>query len=213
MKDSQYFLMPLWSRFATSNVDTESLHTLAQIFLEIKDASVSPKGVHLQLYTYNDLIKSAVQGKIGILSKLLPVKQLLSRLLVIQGFLHSDLSSQIELTWDGKKMSAVGKINPEVKLRVRKISSKLSAMKKELGFQPLKPLLNIGLPGQGWHTGATFPMKKNPTQWNESDLQGRPFDLKRIHVVDASVLPSIPATTITLSIMANAHRIGSLACK
>jgi hypothetical protein len=27
-------------------------------------------------------------------------------------------------------------------------------------------------------------------------------------VVDATIFPSIPATTITLSVMANAHRIG-----
>jgi choline dehydrogenase-like flavoprotein len=32
--------------------------------------------------------------------------------------------------------------------------------------------------------------------------------LHRVHVVDASVLPSVPATTITYTIMANAHRIG-----
>jgi choline dehydrogenase-like flavoprotein len=29
-----------------------------------------------------------------------------------------------------------------------------------------------------------------------------------VHAVDATVLPSIPATTITLTVMANAHRIG-----
>ena len=37
----------------------------------------------------------------------------------------------------------------------------------------------------------------------------KPNNLKRIHCIDASVLPSIPATTITLTIMANAYRIGS----
>jgi choline dehydrogenase-like flavoprotein len=31
---------------------------------------------------------------------------------------------------------------------------------------------------------------------------------RRIHLVDASVLPDIPATQITFSVMANAHRIG-----
>lgn len=34
--------------------------------------------------------------------------------------------------------------------------------------------------------------------------------MSRIHAVDGTVLPSVPATTITLSIMANAYRIGSL---
>jgi choline dehydrogenase-like flavoprotein len=43
----------------------------------------------------------------------------------------------------------------------------------------------------------------------ESDLLGRPFGWSRVHVVDASVLPTVPATTITFSVMANAHRIAS----
>ena len=42
----------------------------------------------------------------------------------------------------------------------------------------------------------------------ESDLWGRPQGWKRVHAVDATVLPSIPATTVTFSVMANAHRIG-----
>jgi len=45
----------------------------------------------------------------------------------------------------------------------------------------------------------------------ESDLLGRPYGMRRIHAVDATVLPSIPATTITLTVMANAYRIGSAA--
>ena len=42
----------------------------------------------------------------------------------------------------------------------------------------------------------------------ECDLLGRPQGWSRLHIVDASVLPSIPATTVTFSVMANAHRIG-----
>jgi choline dehydrogenase-like flavoprotein len=50
-------------------------------------------------------------------------------------------------------------------------------------------------------------MRENPQQF-ESDCLGRPHGWTRVHVVDATVLPSVPATTITLSTMANAHRIG-----
>jgi len=32
-----------------------------------------------------------------------------------------------------------------------------------------------------------------------------------VHLLDASVFPSIPATTITLTVMANAHRIATQA--
>jgi choline dehydrogenase-like flavoprotein len=52
-------------------------------------------------------------------------------------------------------------------------------------------------------------MKKNPDR-NETDIFGRLAGSERIHAVDASVLPTIPATTITFTVMANAYRIGSL---
>jgi len=41
----------------------------------------------------------------------------------------------------------------------------------------------------------------------QSDLLGRPTGFSRVHVVDASVFPSVPAPTITLTAMANAQRI------
>lgn len=62
--------------------------------------------------------------------------------------------------------------------------------------------------GQSYHCGSTLPMKKDRTKKLCTDLLGRPNNLKRIHCIDSSVLPSIPATTITLSVMANAYRIG-----
>ena len=43
----------------------------------------------------------------------------------------------------------------------------------------------------------------------ECDVLGRPQGLDRIHLVDSSTFPTIPSTTITFTVMANAHRIGS----
>jgi choline dehydrogenase-like flavoprotein len=42
-----------------------------------------------------------------------------------------------------------------------------------------------------------------------TDRLGRPNGLQRVYVVDASTFPSISATTITLTAMANARRIAS----
>jgi choline dehydrogenase-like flavoprotein len=55
-------------------------------------------------------------------------------------------------------------------------------------------------------------MRENP-QVLETDVLGRPAGLRRVHLVDASVFPSIPATTITFSAMANAHRIAAWAAR
>ena len=45
----------------------------------------------------------------------------------------------------------------------------------------------------------------------QSDRLGRPLGWERLHLIDATSLPAIPATTITYSVMANAHRIGATA--
>ncbi len=78
------------------------------------------------------------------------------------------------------------------------------------GMAPLTPVSRLGQPGSSFHCGGTFPMRKAPAAL-ETDALGRISGLERVHIVDASVLPSIPATTITLSVMANAHRIASQA--
>jgi choline dehydrogenase-like flavoprotein len=65
-----------------------------------------------------------------------------------------------------------------------------------------------GAVGSSFHCGGTMPMRDAP-RGLESDVLGRPAGFSRVHIVDASVLPTIPATTITFSVMANAHRIAS----
>ncbi len=73
---------------------------------------------------------------------------------------------------------------------------------------PLTPFARVGAPGSSFHCGGTFPMREHPREL-ETDVLGRPAGLRRVHLVDASVFPSIPATTITFSAMANAHRIAT----
>lgn len=51
-------------------------------------------------------------------------------------------------------------------------------------------------------------MRRNPGPL-ETDVFCRVPGMTRIHAVDASIFPTVPATTITLTAMANAHRIGS----
>jgi hypothetical protein len=72
---------------------------------------------------------------------------------------------------------------------------------------PLPVMLKIAEPGRSFHSGGSFPMSLEPRGF-QTDLLGRLPGWKRIHAVDATVFPSIPATTITFSAMANAHRIG-----
>jgi len=71
-------------------------------------------------------------------------------------------------------------------------------------------MIQMGKPGRGFHSGGSFPMSRQP-KTGETDILGRPRGLQRVHAIDSTVLPSIPATAITYTVMANAYRIGSLA--
>jgi len=97
--------------------------------------------------------------------------------------------------------------HPETRPRIKKLLRALLRQSHRLGGMVVPPMLQVPRPGRGFHSGGSLPMRTTPGKF-ESDVLGRPHGWSRVHVVDASVLPSIPATTITFSVMANAHRIG-----
>ena len=212
IRHSEHFQIPLIRYKKMSNLSNEDLHTLSQIFIEILDRTINDKTIHMQVYAYNDLYISTINNILGPLATFLkhPVNELIGRLLIIKGYLHSSISSHILVRlMPGKE----GKLlletfpNNSAKIAVRKIATKFIKNRKYLRGIPL-PKIKIGAPGTGNHSGGSFPMRKKPSEF-EADVLGRPYGFERIHVVDSTIFPSIPATTITLSIMANAHRIAS----
>jgi choline dehydrogenase-like flavoprotein len=214
LKDSQYFLLPLLRLRGVPAPRHEPLHTLAQVFLELRDEALSPRNVHLQVYGYNDLYDALFDRLLGPLARIArpAVDLLLGRLLVIQGYLHSDLSPsmRIWLRRDGENETLVleEQRNPATRPSVRRVVRRLLRHAADLRAVPLAPLLKIAPAGRGFHSGGSFPMRASPSAF-ESDLLGRPHGFRRVHAVDATVFPTIPSTTITFTVMANAHRIGS----
>jgi choline dehydrogenase-like flavoprotein len=210
LKDSQYYLFPLLLTRRAGDVRREALHSLSQLFVEIFDDEITPRSVHLQIYSYNDLVGQAVRQPFGPLAKIFgPLARALEdRMLIVQGYLHSDHSSQIavRLQTDGR-LKLQAELNPEVRPAIRRVLKKLFRHRQQFGAWPLAPMLQVSEPGRGFHNGGSFPMRANPGEL-ETDVLGRVRGWRRIHIVDASVLPDIPATQITFSVMANAHRIG-----
>ncbi len=212
LTESHYFLLPMLRLAGVPNFTRGDLHTLAQLFLEILDPDLSPNTIHLQTYTYNDLFEAPIAQKLGPLSRVFPWKAFLSRLYLFQGYLHSDHSPTTEARLlrqgEGRALVLHATQRPEADLILKRLIRKLARLRSSTGMLPLSPLLRRGEPGRGFHTGSSFPMSAEPTGL-ESDRLGRVGGLRRTHVVDSSVLPSIPATTITYTVMANAHRIGA----
>jgi choline dehydrogenase-like flavoprotein len=214
MKDSQYFLLPLLRLRGVPAPRREALHTLAQVFLELRDPDVSARNVHLQVYGYNDLYEVLFQR---ILGPLMPLARpgtdwLLARLLLIQGYLHSDASPAIRLSlWrEGgqERLLLEERRNALTRPTLRRVVRRLLRLAPALRALALAPLLRVAPAGRGFHSGGSFPMRERPGAF-ESDVLGRPHGLSRVHAVDATVFPSVPSTTITFTAMANAHRIAS----
>ncbi|MDE2511177.1 MAG: hypothetical protein KGL74_08650, partial [Elusimicrobia bacterium] len=138
------------------------------------------------------------------------------RLLAIQGYLHSDEGEGVRLTArrEGEECRLVLRARPEKNLRrrIRAIAARLRGLRSELGFTALTPMLSVGNPGEGNHVGGIFPMRRSPEPF-ETDISGRLPGLDRVHLVDSSVLPSLSAATLTYTVMANAHRIASIAAQ
>jgi choline dehydrogenase-like flavoprotein len=209
-KESQYFLLPMLRLAGVPGFTRGDVHTLAQLFVEVTDEGLSPYTIHLQAYTYNDLFEAAIRGKLGALAKVFPWGMALQRLYLFQGYLHSEDSPVIEARLVDEVLRLSAKEKPETGRVLDRVVSKLAGLRTETGLVPLGRLMRRGEPGRGFHVGGSFPMVAGTPQRLESDTLGRVAGMKRVHLVDASVLPSIAATTITFTVMANAHRIGSM---
>jgi len=215
MLDSQYFIFPFFRFRRTPGVDREPLHSLVQAFLEIDDPRVSRHLVHVEVFSYSDFLKRALMAtplRFALFTRWLEA-QMFDRLLVLQCFLHSDDSSRLTLRL---RRDAAGRPKLDVQgAPVRgaywssvKAGLKLAANGLKLGGLPVVPAMQFAEPGRSYHSGGTFPMRRSPGRL-ESDVLGQLPGLPGVHFVDASVMPGIPATTITLTVMANAHRIAT----
>jgi choline dehydrogenase-like flavoprotein len=212
--DAQYYVFPLLQIGPSVNVSRERVHTLAQVFLEISREEISPRLVHLQLYGYNDVLGDILKHKLGRLWRYFPGDTVLGRLLLVQGYLHSEHSGHITACLrrreDTHTLELQGVANPDSADRVSRIIRLLRRLSFALGAVPVASLLQMTSPGRGFHSGGSFPMARNPRA-GQTDVLGRPAGWVRTHVLDATILPSIPTTTITQTVMANAYRIGALA--
>jgi choline dehydrogenase-like flavoprotein len=213
--DSQHSILPLLGLRSVPDVDREELHTLCQVFLEVSDPRLSPHNINCQIYTYNNLFDGVLAKMAGGLARPRWMRRaLLGRIMVALCYLHSDESGRIRLHLDRRRGGRPGTLvaeleeSPRTARIMRGLGRKLLRHAGALGFAAAAPALHIPPPGRSFHVGGSFPMSGRPTD-GQTDRWGRLPAWRRVHLVDASVFPTIPAATITYTVMANAHRIAA----
>ncbi len=210
--DCMRFLSPWITKQAFKKETQEKHHALAQLFIEVNDANISRNTVHLQIYGYNDMYESALKG----LKYIFGANQwLAARMITVMGYLHSSESDKIKISIskgiNGTSVLRLKKSdNQFVNPFLKNLKKKLQLLSSASDCVSVPYSFKIMPAGQSYHTGGTLPMKEKPSEY-QTDFIGKLHGMDKTYIIDSSVMPSIPATTVTLPLMANAHRIGSLA--
>jgi ferredoxin len=212
MLESQQFVVPLASLRATEDPRLDKDFTLNQFNMTVTANSDPVDMSQLHFYTFNAAFSDALPRRLRGRTE----SQVLRRLTVALGYLPSWRSPRLSLrvrspqggahlpplhVSHGPAPSGRGQM-------LRTVLRKLVGSGPLLDLYPLLPGVRLAAPGKSYHWGGSFPHKHAPNLL-ASDRLGRVGGWRRTHLVDASVFPSIPAMTFTLTIMANAHRVAS----
>ena len=204
LQESVQFLVPFVSRHSTGDPRAQHDFTLNQFNLLVKydDEAYTTSQVHC--YPYNPAIAQALPGW-------LPPSLssgVLGRVTAGLGYLPSWRSPKLRVDLRARREGAL----PDIAVRVVSdrfpammvsVLRRLSALGPKLDLFPVLPMVRLSGPGKSYHFGSTFPHGAG------SDVLGRIGEFRNVHLIDGSVLPSVPSTTFTLTVMANAHRIVS----
>jgi len=106
---------------------------------------------------------------------------------------------------NGPRIEVRGGVAPGFDAAARSVRRRLTAIWRRLGARPL-PGAALGTAGTDAHLGGVFPM--GLVEPHGTNVYGELRTAPGIHLVDGSVLPTIPSKFTTLTVMANADRIG-----
>ena len=180
-----------------------AVNTLPSLFFEYKD-KINKKWIHIQYSSNNELLINRIKFIFKKLHLYKILKNFIPRFTALFVSLNSEEAGYYHLSFNKKS----NRFNSSY------IKHRTSNWKRDLFlyrifssaglllFFPFKKN-NTGT----FHTGASFPMSKNYDNWSNTNIYGELFDKKNIHLIDSSVLPSLPATTIGILSMSNAYRI------
>lgn len=217
MAEAVQFVLPFLSLRAGRDPRTYSTFTLNQFSVLVRYGRAGLDLAHLHLYPYNSSFEDELPAPIARLPRLKAA--VLRHAVAALGYLPSWASPRmvVDVTHEGQdQLPAIrvsGRGNPATRMALAKTMARLLAVAPALDLWPGLPVLRVSGPGKSYHFGGSLPhVHGTPLEGAlETDTLGRIAEWRRVHLVDGAVLPTIPATTFTLSVMANAHRIASAA--
>ena len=217
MGESRQFILPFLSAGTTEDPRNKSDFTLNQfnMIVATDDDLVNVSTLHF--YAFNNAFVDGLPSVLRARSAELLQAQLLRRLSVAFGYLPSWNSPLLrvhigakrdELDFPDLNISSERPPSGQAKM-ISGILRRLVGSARGLDLYPVIPMFRLSPAAKSYHWGRSFPHMDGGSLEFSSDSLGRVGPWKRTHLVDASVFPTIPATTYGLTVMANAHRIAS----
>lgn len=209
------FVAPMF-RLGRMPLDWPDCNTMPGIFLEYKVEGLSDHWVHTQLSTPNEMALEKLGVTLGGAGWGYALRRRAAEHLVVALCnLHSDHANNYEIVLkkgrDGEndKIISARRDTEGATYAIDMAIRKLFRIGRKVGCYPILPAVQRSTQVVGYHIGGGLPMRRNPQTETETNCFGSPKGWKRIHVVDSSVFPSVPGTTIGLLAMANAARIAT----
>jgi ferredoxin len=217
MLESRQYILPCLSRRAVEDPRDKKDFTLNQFNMVVSPYGGEVDISMLHFYSYNaafiDGLPSILRARSAERLQLL----LLRRLSVAFGYLPSWNSPRLHIRVGSKPddlelpgFEISGETPPPGQNKMMSaILRRIARSAPLLDLYPVIPMLSLSTAGKSYHWGGSFPHTADRSGAFSSDILGRVGSWKRTHLVDASVWPTVPATTYGLTAMANAHRIAS----
>ena len=137
------------------------------------------------------------------------MKNLLSSCVVANVFLPGTYSANTAQITTNGSLSISGSVDQNTTQTMRYLAKKLRNVFYSTGAFLIPGSFKVGGPGADAHYAGTLPMRENPVR-GEVTANGELFSLKGLYIADGACLPSLTEKSHTLTIMANADRIGRL---
>jgi len=135
------------------------------------------------------------------------LKGLLSSCVVGNIFLPGHLTTSVAELQSDNVLCVAGNYNNTVMPMMNEVTQKLRKAYWSLGAVLLPGSFTTGSPGGDIHYAGTLPMRRSPSL-GETSKYGEVRGLKGVFVVDGACLPTLLEKSHTLTIMANADRVG-----
>jgi choline dehydrogenase-like flavoprotein len=218
MAESAQFVMPMLSAKPTTNPEISTEFTLNQfnMLVALDQEWLDVSQIHF--YPHNSAIADALPAALRSGPGRPIGNRLLRRLTVGLGYLPSWESPAMRIRVTpprGPEAPAGVLISGDEQAAgtnqmLRRVVRRMLRVAPSIDLWPILPMTSLSAPGKSYHFGGSLPHRIGPVDGPlTTDRLGRLSRWSRVHAVDASVFSTVPATTFTLTIMANANRIAS----